>query len=114
MFSYRLEIVSTGGIPKSMTKERFLSGESRLVNPELMHAFVSCGLVEQSGHGVPVVVQKYGEEAYKLNGGFVKVTIPFYKQGFMVVDLKRGNFSFDTLVEEQQIDIGNERVNATI
>ena len=40
--------------------------------------------------------------------------IPFYKQGFMVVDLKRGNFSFDTLVEEQQIDIDNERINATI
>ena len=79
-----------------------------------MRAFMSCGLVEQSGHGVPIVVQKYGEEAYKLDGGFVKVTIPFYKHGYMIVNLKRGNFSFDTLVEEQQIDIDNERINATI
>ncbi len=97
-----------------MTKEQFLSGESRPVNPELMHAFMSCGLVEQSGHGVPVVAQKYGEEAYKLDGGFVKVTIPFYKRGYMLVNLKRGNFSFDNLVEEKQIDIDNERINATI
>ena len=114
VFSDRLEIVSAGGIPKSMTREQFLSGESRPVNPELMRAFMSCGLVEQSGHGVPIVVQKYGEEAYKLDAGFVKVTIPFYKQGYMVVNLKRGNFSFDTLVEKEQIDIDNERINATI
>ena len=82
LFDDRLEIVSIGGIPKTMTKEQFLSGQSNPVNDELMRVFMACGLVEQSGHGVPLVVEEYGESAYHFDGNFIKVVIPFDKSGF--------------------------------
>lgn len=82
LFDDRLEIVSIGGIPKTMTKEQFLSGQSNPVNDELMRVFMACGLVEQSGHGVPLVVEEYGENAYHFDGNFIKVVIPFDKSGF--------------------------------
>ena len=65
-----------------MTKEQFMAGESRPVNDELMRIFLACGIVEQSGHGVPLVIKKYGENAYKFEGDFIKVVIPLDKKGF--------------------------------
>lgn len=74
--------MSYGGIPKGMTKERFLSGETQPVNEELMSIFIQCDIVEHSGHGVPIVVREYGEKAYKFNENSIIVTIPFDKTGF--------------------------------
>lgn len=81
-FEDRLEVVSYGGIPKSLTKEQFLQGSSDPVNKELMKIFLQCGIVEQSGHGVPLVVREYGEQAYKFDKNMITVVIPFDKNGF--------------------------------
>lgn len=78
-FSNRLEIVCYGGIPKNLTKEEFLSGKTDPVNKDLMKIFLQCGIVEQSGHGVPIVVKQYGENAYEFSENMIKVTIPFNK-----------------------------------
>ncbi len=78
-FEDRLEIVSYGGIPKNLTKEEFLSGKTEPVNKELMKIFLQCGIVEHSGHGVPVVVREYGENAYTFSQNMITVTIPFNK-----------------------------------
>lgn len=78
-FSDRLEIVSYGGIPKNLTKEEFLAGKTEPVNKELMKIFLQCGIVEQSGHGVPIVVREYGEQAYKFSENMITVVIPFSK-----------------------------------
>lgn len=74
-----MEIVSYGGIPKNLTKEEFLSGKTDPVNKDLMKIFLQCGIVEQSGHGVPIVVKQYGENAYEFSENMIKVTIPFNK-----------------------------------
>lgn len=76
-FEDRLEIVSYGGIPKNLTKEEFLSGKTEPVNKELMKIFLQCGIVEHSGHGVPIVVREYGECAYTFSQNMITVTIPF-------------------------------------
>ncbi len=73
-----MEIVSYGGIPKSLTKEQFLAGKTEPVNPELMRIFMQCGIVEQSGHGVPIVVREYGKNAYTFSKNMITVTIPFH------------------------------------
>lgn len=78
-FDDRLEIVSYGGIPKNLTKEEFLSGKTEPVNKELMKIFLQCGIVEHSGHGVPIVVREYGEKAYTFFENMITVTIPFDK-----------------------------------
>ena len=62
-----------------MTKEEFLSGKTDPVNKDLMKIFLQCGIVEQSGHGVPIVVKQYGENAYEFSENMIKVTIPFNK-----------------------------------
>ena len=80
-FDDRLEIVSYGGIPKNLTKEEFLSGKTEPVNKELMKIFLQCGIVEHSGHGVPIVVREYGEKAYTFSENMITVTIPFDKAG---------------------------------
>lgn len=78
-FDDRLEIVSYGGIPKNLTKEEFLAGKTEPVNKELMKIFLQCGIVEQSGHGVPIVVREYGKNAYKFSDNMIMVVIPFSK-----------------------------------
>lgn len=82
VYSNRLEIESFGGIPKSLTKEQFLKGKSEPVNKRLFDIFRQCHFAEESGHGVPSVVNVYGEEAYEFSDNFITVRIPFNKDGF--------------------------------
>ena len=93
VFDNRAEIVSIGSIPTTMTKEQFLAGESRPVNDELMRIFMACGIVEQSGHGVTIITREYGETAYSFEGDFVKVIIPFDKNGFVETKTKNDTAS---------------------
>lgn len=65
-----------------MTKEEFLNGKSSPVNKELMQIFLQCHIVEQTGHGVPKIVKKYGPESYEFWTSMITVTIPFAKTGF--------------------------------
>lgn len=81
-FDDRVEIISYGGIPKGLTKEEFLSGKTKHVNKELMDIFLQCDIVEQSGHGVPIIVREYGKSAYKFSESSITVVIPFEKNGF--------------------------------
>lgn len=81
-FNDRLEIMSYGGIPKGLTKEGFLSSEIQPVNAELMKIDLQYHIVNQSGHGVPIIVREYGEKAYTFSENSITVTIPFDRTGF--------------------------------
>ena len=37
-------------------------------------------LVEHTGHGVPTMVNKYGEEAFEIEDNYIKCTIPFDRE----------------------------------
>lgn len=76
LFDNRIEIVSYGGLPFSLTKEGFFKGTSVPVNKSLLMIFMVSKYAEQSGHGVPTIVKKYGEEAFSFDDGQLKVTIP--------------------------------------
>lgn len=76
MFDDRIEIVSYGGLPYTLTKEGFFNGTSVPVNKSLLWIFMAAGYAEQSGHGVPTIVKKYGREVFSFDDGTVKVTIP--------------------------------------
>ena len=82
IYEDRLVIESQGGIPKTLTKEKFLRGVSEPVNKALMDIFIKCDFCEESGHGVPTVVEKYGIDSYEFMDNFIDVTIPFDKTGF--------------------------------
>lgn len=76
LFDDRIEIVSYGGIPFSLSKEGFYQGTSVPVNRSLLMIFMMSKYAEQSGHGVPTIVKRYGEEAFSFDDGMLKVTIP--------------------------------------
>lgn len=80
IFDDRLEVISTGGIPYWLSESDFFRGRSMPVNEALMRVFIATGLCEHTGHGVPIVVEKYGEKAYQINDGSVRVTIPFLRK----------------------------------
>ncbi|MGM9941890.1 MAG: RNA-binding domain-containing protein [Bulleidia sp.] len=63
MFYNRIEILSHGGLPRGMTKKQFFEGVSKPRNATLMRIFLSMNLVEHTGHGIPTIVRKYGEES---------------------------------------------------
>lgn len=76
LYDDRIEIVSYGGLPYTLTKEGFFNGTSVPVNKSLLLIFIAAGYAEQSGHGIPTIVSKYGREIFAFDDGMIKVTIP--------------------------------------
>ncbi len=77
IFDDRIEVVSYGTVPFPMSLDPFFEGDSRPVNKSLFNMFSLLGLTEQSGHGVPIIVQNYGRDAFNITDSGVTVTIPF-------------------------------------
>lgn len=79
-FDDRLEIISHGGLPNGLTKEEFFNGVSKPRNEQLMDIFTRLGIVEHTGHGIPVIVEKYGKSAFEISESYIRVTIPFDRE----------------------------------
>lgn len=77
IFDNRIEIISTGGLSFGYSKEDFYSGVSKPVNNGLFKIMGQLNLVEQTGHGNLVIVDKYGKDAFTISDNFIIVTIPF-------------------------------------
>lgn len=58
MFDDRIEIISVGGLPDGLTLDEFYEGKSKPVNLELQQIMVQLDYIEQTGHGVPLIVSK--------------------------------------------------------
>lgn len=76
-FDDRLEIISHGGLPNGLTKEEFFNGISKPRNEQLMNIFTRLGIVEHTGHGVPVIVDKYSKDVFEISDSYIRVIIPF-------------------------------------
>ncbi len=79
IFNDRIEIISTGGLSEGLSREEFFKGISKPVNAKLQKIFGQLGYVEQTGHGVPLIIGRYGVQAFDISDNFVNVTIPFSK-----------------------------------
>lgn len=77
IYSDRLEIVSYGGLPYGLTLDEFYEGTSHPINKALWMIFNSAEYAEQTGHGVPTILSKYGKGAFKISDNYLTVTIPF-------------------------------------
>lgn len=80
MFEDRLEILSHGGLPMGMTEAQFFEGISKPRNTTLMRIFLSIGLTEHTGHGIPTIINKYGKEVFEITDNYIRCTIPFEKR----------------------------------
>ena len=79
VFEDRIEILSRGTIPPKQTMDGFFSGESVPVNEKLAKIILQLHISEQTGRGVPAIVEAYGKEAFRFAENNIKVTIPFEK-----------------------------------
>lgn len=77
LFEDRIEIFSHGGLPKGQTKEMFFRGISRPRNDMLMRIFMNMNLTEHTGHGIPTILAKYGENIFEIGETYILVTIPY-------------------------------------
>ena len=77
LFDDRIEVLSYGSLPFNVSEEDFYAGKSRPVNRSLFEIFALSSLAEQSGHGVPLIVERYGKKAFDFSSGTIVVTIPF-------------------------------------
>lgn len=97
MFNNRLEILSHGGLPSGMTKEEFFAGISRPRNATLMRIFLNMGLTEHTGHGIPTIVEKYGEGVFEIGNNYIKCTIPFDEE--VVRQINDKNISYNVVIK---------------
>ena len=79
VFDDRIEIISIGGLPDGLTLDEFYEGKSKPVNLELQQIMVQLDYIEQTGHGVPLIVSRYGKEGFDITENFITVTIPLKK-----------------------------------
>ena len=77
IYTDRMEIISTGGLPQNLSREDFFRGISKPVNEELAKLFIRLDLMEQTGYGIPLVTEKYGKDVFEFLDFFLRVTIPF-------------------------------------
>lgn len=115
IFADRIEIISIGGLPSNYSLEDFYAGRSRPINLELQQIMVQLDYIEQTGHGVPLIVSKYGRNAFDITENFITVTIPLKKQENFIIDSNK-NFG-DGLNQTQRKILefikNNSRVTTT-
>ena len=79
-FKDRIEILSHGGLPHTLSIDEFYRGISKPRNVRLMKIFSDLDIVDHTGHGVPIIIEKYGREAFDISDNHIIVTIPFNQE----------------------------------
>ena len=79
VFQDRIEILSRGSLPPKQTMDGFFAGESVPVNEKLAKIILQLHISEQTGRGVPAIVEAYGKTIFRFSENNIKVTIPFDK-----------------------------------
>lgn len=80
IYDDRIEVVSNGGLPSALTKEDFFAGVSKPINKRLLKIFSDLDYIDQTGHGIPLIVKNYGKNAFYISEHTVIVTIPLNKE----------------------------------
>lgn len=89
IYDDKIEIVSDGGLPSSLTIDDYFSGVSKPVNEKMLRIFSDLDLIERTGHGVPMIVKKYGKDIFKISKETIRIFIPLNKA--MLEDTKIPN-----------------------
>ena len=76
-FQDRIEILSKGLLAPKQTMDGFYAGESVPVNEKLAKIILQLHISEQTGRGVPSILNAYGKKAFRFSKNNIKVTIPF-------------------------------------
>lgn len=102
VFADRIEIISIGGLPDGLSLDEFYEGKSKPVNLELQQIMVQLDYIEQTGHGVPLIISKYGREVFDITENFITVTIPLKKSRIEKINIQT--------VKKQAFDEYDEKI----
>ena len=80
IYDDRIEVVSNGGLPLALTEEDFYEGISKPINKKLLKIFGDLDYIDQTGHGIPLIVKNYGKDAFYISQHTIIVTIPLNKK----------------------------------
>ncbi len=89
VYDDRIEIVSNGGLPSSLSKEDFYAGISKPINKKLLKIFGDLDYIDQTGHGIPLILKNYGRNAFYISEHTIIVTIPLNKRLLEEVEDKK-------------------------
>lgn len=114
IFSDRIEIISTGGLPLDLSKEEFYKGISHPINIKLQKIFGQLGFVEQTGHGIPLIINNYGKQAFDIMDHYINVTIPFSKDEAKKEAVEEKAGTLLKPAEKKMLDFLQENPKATL
>lgn len=98
VFDDRIEVQSSGSMPYGIPMSDLYNGRSAPVNDALFRLAMMMGFVENTGHGIPTIIERYGPDAVKASEGSVTVAIPFAFEPSYVTARKnrmRGDVALD-------------------
>ena len=100
VFQDRIEILSKGLLPPKQTMDGFFAGESVPVNEKLARIILQLHISEQTGRGVPAIVETYGKEVFRFSENNIRVTIPFKRlEKAADAPVNKGNTPVDAPVD---------------
>lgn len=100
VFQDRIEILSKGLLPPKQTMDGFFAGESVPVNEKLARIILQLHISEQTGRGVPAIVETYGKEVFRFSENNIRVTIPFKRlEKAADAPVNKGNTPVDASVD---------------
>lgn len=114
MFEDRIEVISVGGLPDGLTLEEFYEGKSKPVNLELQQIMVQLDYIEQTGHGVPLIVSRYGKEVFDITENFITVTIPLNRKSKEKNDLGKGKKELIDSKDEEILKLMKENSSISV
>ena len=53
-----------------------------------MRIFLNMGFTEHTGHGIPIIVEKYGKDVFEIESNYIRCTILFEKEVIDQIDNK--------------------------
>ncbi len=110
-YSDRIEVISYGGLPFGQTKENFFKGISKPRSEGFMRILRDLDYAERTGHGIPQIIAKYGQNAFEITDQYILVTLPYDTE---VMEALNKNEHPDEQADEQAETKQNTRESAVI
>lgn len=79
IYDDKIEIISDGGLPSSLSVDDYFNGISKPVNKRMLEIFAELDLIDKTGHGVPMIVNKYGRNIFKISKETIQIFLPLNK-----------------------------------
>lgn len=102
IYDDKIEIVSDGGLPSSLTIDDYFSGVSKPVNEKLLRIFSDLELIGRTCQGVALIVKKYGRDIFKISKETIRIFIPLNKE--LLENIPNNK----TLLNESELEILNK------